>query len=46
MQDRDVDGTLENARRACDKSLERLGVERIDLYYLHRVDPKVPIEER
>jgi aryl-alcohol dehydrogenase-like predicted oxidoreductase len=44
-QDRAVDGTPENARRACDKSLQRLGVEQIDLYYLHRVDPKVPIEE-
>lgn len=45
VQDRGVDGTPANARRACDKSLKRLGAERIDLYYLHRVDPKVPIEE-
>jgi aryl-alcohol dehydrogenase-like predicted oxidoreductase len=45
VQDRGVDGSPDNARRACDKSLERLGVEQIDLYYLHRVDPKVPIEE-
>jgi aryl-alcohol dehydrogenase-like predicted oxidoreductase len=45
IQNRGVDGTPENARRACDKSLQRLGVEQIDLYYLHRVDPKVPIEE-
>src|SRR6266446_8223969 len=45
VQDRGVDGSSENARRACDKSLQRLGVEQIDLYYLHRVDPKVPIEE-
>lgn len=45
VQDRGIDGTPENARRACDKSLQRLGVEQIDLYYLHRVDPKVPIEE-
>jgi aryl-alcohol dehydrogenase-like predicted oxidoreductase len=45
VQDRGVDGSPENARRACDKSLERLGVDEIDLYYLHRVDPKVPIEE-
>ena len=45
VQDRAVDGTPENARRACDQSLERLGVEHIDLYYLHRVDPKVAIEE-
>jgi len=45
IQNRGVDGTPENARRACDSSLQRLGVEQIDLYYLHRVDPKVPIEE-
>jgi len=45
VQDRGVDGSPENARRACDESLRRLGVEQIDLYYLHRVDPKVPIEE-
>jgi aryl-alcohol dehydrogenase-like predicted oxidoreductase len=45
VQDRGVDGTAENARRACDKSLQRLGVEQIDLYYVHRVDPKVAIEE-
>jgi aryl-alcohol dehydrogenase-like predicted oxidoreductase len=45
IQNRGVDGTPENARRACDTSLQRLGVEQIDLYYLHRVDPKVPIEE-
>jgi aryl-alcohol dehydrogenase-like predicted oxidoreductase len=32
-------------RKACDDSLQRLGVDQIDLYYLHRVDPKVPIEE-
>jgi aryl-alcohol dehydrogenase-like predicted oxidoreductase len=45
LQDRGVDGTPENARRCCDTSLERLGVQHIDLYYLHRVDPKVPVEE-
>ena len=45
IQDRGVDGSPENARRACDLSLQHLGVEQIDLYYLHRVDPKVPIEE-
>src|SRR5713101_3077102 len=45
LQDRGVDGTPENVRRACDKSLEKLGVEHIDLYYLHRVDPTVRIEE-
>lgn len=40
-----VDGRPEHVRRACDASLARLGVEVIDLYYLHRVDPSVPIEE-
>jgi aryl-alcohol dehydrogenase-like predicted oxidoreductase len=44
-QDRGVDGSPENARRECDRSLQRLGVNDIDLYYLHRVDPRVPIEE-
>jgi aryl-alcohol dehydrogenase-like predicted oxidoreductase len=42
---RGVDGTPENVRRSCDQSLERLGVEHIDIYYLHRVDPEVPVEE-
>jgi aryl-alcohol dehydrogenase-like predicted oxidoreductase len=40
-----VDGTPEHVRAACDASLKRLGVEHIDLYYQHRVDPKVAIEE-
>ncbi|MBI4012505.1 MAG: aldo/keto reductase [Candidatus Rokubacteria bacterium] len=40
-----VDGRPEYVRQACDASLARLGVEVIDLYYQHRVDPKVPIEE-
>jgi aryl-alcohol dehydrogenase-like predicted oxidoreductase len=40
-----IDGSPENVRRACDESLKRLEVEQIDLYYLHRVDPEVPIEE-
>ena len=40
-----VDSSPENVRRACDGSLQRLGIETIDLYYQHRVDPKVPIEE-
>jgi aryl-alcohol dehydrogenase-like predicted oxidoreductase len=40
-----VDGSPENARRCCEGSLRRLGVEAIDLYYLHRVDPEIPIEE-
>jgi aryl-alcohol dehydrogenase-like predicted oxidoreductase len=42
---RAVDSTPENVRRACDASLKRLGIETIDLFYQHRVDPKVPIEE-
>jgi aryl-alcohol dehydrogenase-like predicted oxidoreductase len=40
-----VDGSPAHARVACDASLQRLGVDHIDLYYLHRVDPNVPIEE-
>jgi aryl-alcohol dehydrogenase-like predicted oxidoreductase len=40
-----IDGRPEYVRQACDASLQRLGVERIDLYYQHRVDRKVPIEE-
>jgi aryl-alcohol dehydrogenase-like predicted oxidoreductase len=42
---RGVDSSPENVRRACDASLQRLGIEMIDLYYQHRVDPNVPIEE-
>jgi aryl-alcohol dehydrogenase-like predicted oxidoreductase len=40
-----IDGRPEYVKSACDASLTRLGVERIDLYYQHRVDPTVPIEE-
>ena len=40
-----INGTPEYVRRACDASLRRLGIDRIDLYYQHRVDPTVPIEE-
>ncbi len=40
-----INGRPEYVRRACDASLRRLGVDHIDLYYQHRVDPKVPIEE-
>ena len=40
-----VDGSPAYARSACDASLRRLGVDHIDLYYLHRPDPAVPIEE-
>lgn len=39
------DGSPEYLRKACDASLKRLGVDVIDLYYSHRVDDKVPIEE-
>lgn len=42
---RRVNGRPEYVRQACDASLRRLGVDQIDLYYLHRVDPDVPIEE-
>jgi aryl-alcohol dehydrogenase-like predicted oxidoreductase len=40
-----LDGSPANARRACEASLKRLGIDCIDLFYLHRVDPNVPIEE-
>jgi aryl-alcohol dehydrogenase-like predicted oxidoreductase len=42
---RRVDGSPENVQWACEGSLRRLGVDHIDLYYQHRVDPNVPIEE-
>jgi aryl-alcohol dehydrogenase-like predicted oxidoreductase len=42
---RGIDGSPDYIRTACDGSLKRLGVDHIDLYQLHRVDPKVPIEE-
>ena len=40
-----LNGKPEYIREACEKSLKRLGVEAIDLYYMHRQDPKVEIEE-
>ncbi|MBI1335061.1 MAG: aldo/keto reductase [Armatimonadetes bacterium] len=40
-----VDGTPEYIRKCIDNSLSRLGVDHVDLYYQHRVDPMVPIEE-
>ncbi len=40
-----IDGSAQNVRRSVEGSLERLGTDRIDLYYQHRIDPKVPIEE-
>ncbi len=44
-QARGVDGRPEYVQAACEASLKRLGVEHIDLYYQHRVDPAVPIED-
>ncbi|MFM9969273.1 MAG: aldo/keto reductase [Burkholderiales bacterium] len=40
-----VDGSPKHAREACEASLKRLEMECIDLYYLHRIDAKVPVEE-
>jgi aryl-alcohol dehydrogenase-like predicted oxidoreductase len=40
-----VDGSPEHIRDSCEASLRRLGVPTIDLYYLHRLDPRTPIEE-
>ncbi len=42
---RSIDGSPEYVRSACEGSLQRLGVEHIDLYYQHRVDPSTPIED-
>jgi len=39
------DGRPGHIREACDASLRRLGIDTIDLYHLHRVDPRVPVEE-
>jgi aryl-alcohol dehydrogenase-like predicted oxidoreductase len=41
----DIDGRPENVRACAEASLRRLGVDAIDLYYQHRVDPRVPIED-
>jgi aryl-alcohol dehydrogenase-like predicted oxidoreductase len=43
--DRGTDGSPENARKVIDESLGRLGLDYVDLFYQHRVDPNVPIEE-
>jgi aryl-alcohol dehydrogenase-like predicted oxidoreductase len=40
-----INGKPEYVRQACDASLKRLGVETIDIYYQHRIDPNVPIED-
>jgi aryl-alcohol dehydrogenase-like predicted oxidoreductase len=42
---RAIDGSAAYVKNACEASLQRLGVECIDLYYAHRIDPTVPIEE-
>jgi aryl-alcohol dehydrogenase-like predicted oxidoreductase len=42
---RGINGSPDYVRAACDASLQRLGIDTIDLYYQHRVDPNVPIEE-
>ena len=44
-QARNIDGRPEYVAQACDASLQRLGVDHIDLYYQHRVDPETPIED-
>ncbi len=43
--DRGIDGSPDYVRKACESSLKKLGVESIDLYYLHRVDASTPIED-
>lgn len=43
--DRDIDNSPAYMRQCCEESLRRLGVDEIDLYYVHRADPRVPIEE-
>jgi aryl-alcohol dehydrogenase-like predicted oxidoreductase len=40
-----IDGRPENVRGYCDASLRRLGVDHIDLYYQHRIDPEIPVED-
>lgn len=42
---RDLNGSPERLKKTCDESLQRLGVDEIDLYYLHRWDKRVPIED-
>ncbi len=42
---RGVDSSPANIRKVCDESLGRLGIDRIDLFYQHRVDPNVPVED-
>ncbi len=42
---REVNGHPDHVRAACEASLARLGTDRIDLFYIHRIDPTVPIED-
>lgn len=42
---RSIDNSVDYMRRACEASLKRLGIERIDLYYVHRIDREQPIEQ-
>lgn len=42
---RSLNGRPEYVKQACENSLKRLGVDRLDLYYLHRVDPETPVED-
>lgn len=42
---RGINSRPDYVRQACETSLKRLGIDVIDLYYQHRVDPEVPIEE-
>jgi len=44
-KEKPVDSSPEYCREACEKSLKRLGIDQIDLYYCHRVDRKTPIEK-
>jgi aryl-alcohol dehydrogenase-like predicted oxidoreductase len=39
------DGSRQHVREACEASLKRLGIDCIDLYYLHRVDPNTPVTD-
>lgn len=45
MMVRGISGRPEYVRQSCDGSLQRLGIDVIDLYYQHRVDPEVPVED-
>ena len=40
-----IDGSPANVRNSCEQSLKRLGIDQIDLYYLHRIDPDTPVED-